>query len=132
MGAMLFSAFAGTSNLGDKIVAAVATQEPFHGRTPHLEASETGDGSEPVPVSNLFVPTLEVLRRMRIPWTGIVRFGAFWMSQLRKFFPDQLIHLLFNLENIRHEDLKRATVRIVERIGPQVLAQFMDRGLSRH
>ncbi|MFB6345363.1 MAG: alpha/beta hydrolase [bacterium] len=133
MGAMIYHAYAGTSGDQDRIASAVVTQGPFHGRTPRRRRGDSEDGNSPelVAFNNFFIPMIELFRRLRIPWTGVVRFGAFWMPQLRKIVPDQLIHILFNPDNITHENLKQASVRIVERVGPQVLAQFMDWGVNR-
>jgi pimeloyl-ACP methyl ester carboxylesterase len=130
MGAMLYYAYAGSKDEQEKIASAVAGQGPFHGKTPD---SQQKDGSTQAEgYEQIVLPVMELLRRLRIPWTGAVRTGAFWYPQLKNVFPSQLINLIINPENISHETLKQASVRAVERVGPQVLGQMLDWAIARH
>lgn len=129
MGAMLYYAFAGSMDYQDKIASAVPGQGPFHGRTPERRDDRN---TQAMGFENIFLPTMEILRRLRIPWTGAARFGAFWFPQLKRILPKQFILLGLNPDNVNHESLKQGSVRSVERVSPQVLGQFMDWALARH
>lgn len=130
MGAMLFYAFAGSTGEQDKIASAASGQGPFHGKT--TEHNEDERNTQATGYEYLFLPMMAFFRRLRIPWTGVARFGAFWYPQLRRILPNQLVHLGLNPDNITHENLKKASVRAVERVSPQVLGQFLDWALARH
>lgn len=131
MGAMLYYSLAGTKpDYQDKIASAVAGQGPFHGRSSRQrEASEPAQSTG---FEDVFLPTLETLRRLRIPITGAARVGGFWYPQLRRILPDPLIHFFLNPEHTSPETLKQSTVRMVERVSPNVLGQFFDWAVNRH
>jgi pimeloyl-ACP methyl ester carboxylesterase len=130
MGAMLFYAFAGSTEHQDKIASAVAGQGPFHGKSD--TNGNDSNNTQATGYEYIVLPMMGFFRRLRIPWTGVARFGAFWYPQLRRILPREFIHIGLNPDNITYESLKKVSVRAVERVSPEVLAQFLDWALARH
>ncbi len=130
MGAMIFYAYAGSMEAQDKIASAVAGQGPFHGKS--RTEGDNNRNTQATGYEYIFLPMMGIFRRLRIPWTGVARFGAFWYPQLKRILPREFVLIGLNPENISYESLKKVSVRAVERVSPQVLGQFLDWALTRH
>lgn len=135
MGGMLFYAVAGAVDYDHAIRSAVSIGGPFHGK----RADDEGDHASNYPFgfgasgyTGLFAPVLEVLRRLRVPWPVMARWGALTYPGLRPMVPNQLIQIMANPKNIQNDVLRKSAVRCVERVSAGVLAQFIDWGMNRY
>jgi pimeloyl-ACP methyl ester carboxylesterase len=135
MGGMLYYAVAGAVDYQDKIGSAVSIGGPFHGRRNgggKKDSTKYPFGSNIGGYSAVFVPFLELLRRLRFPWPVTARWGSVAYSGLKTFVPRQLLQIMVNPENIADHILRKAAVRDIVRVPAGVLGQFIEWGLERH
>ncbi|MFB6347454.1 MAG: hypothetical protein ABEK50_17170, partial [bacterium] len=135
MGGMLYYAVAGAVGYSDKIDRAVSAGGPFHGKRsggPSRENVNYPLGADSGGYATVFVPGLELLRRLRLPYPVMSRLGALFYPVLKKLVPRQILQIMINPDNISWNHILKAAVRAPERLEASVLEQFLDWGLNRY
>ncbi len=135
MGGMLYYAVAGAVGYDDKLASAVSAGGPFHGKRaggPSHENVNYPFGADSSGYTTIFVPILELIRRLRLPYPASARWAAVGYPLLKRLIPRQILQIMVNPENITYDMVLKAAVRAPERLETSVLEQFLDWGLNRY
>lgn len=135
MGGMLYYALAGAVGYSNKLASAVSAGGPFHGKRaggPSRGNVNYPFGADSSGYTTVFVPILELLRRLRLPYPASARWAAVGYPVLKKLVPRQILQIMINPDNISHSMVLKAAVRAPERLEATVLEQFLDWGLNRY